>query len=115
MVIIDQSTVRVDGAYTEPKTETDGSQLTDLAYTNVYYKIGSNPAVRGPQVPASNTNGGGVINTSLLVPIATGMKVNVGFWVTATDISGLEGPPTATITLLADRVAPSAPTGFTIA
>lgn len=115
MVIVDASTVRVDGSYTEPQTETDNSQLTDLAYTNVYYRIGSNPAVRGPQVPASNTNGGGVINTSLLVPVSTGQKVNVGFWVTATDLSGLEGPATPTITLQVDRVAPSAPTGFTIA
>jgi len=115
MVIVDSSTVRVDGTYTEPVTETDLSELADLAYTNVYYKIANNPAVRGPQVPASKVAGGGLINTSLLVPIATGQKLNVAFWVTATDLSGLEGPATPTITLLVDRVAPSAPTGFTIA
>lgn len=115
MVIIDSSTVRVDGSYKEPTTETDGFLITDLAYTNVYYKFSSAPAVRGPQVPASNTSGGGIVNTSLLVPIATGQRVNVGFWVTATDVSGLEGPATPTITLSIDRVAPSAPTGFTIA
>lgn len=115
MVIVDASTVRVDGSYREPVVDQDGGPLTDLAYTNVYYKINTAPSVRGPQVTASNTRGGGTINTSLLVPVSAGQKVNVGFWVTATDLSGLEGPATATIILSVDRIAPGAPTNFTIA
>jgi hypothetical protein len=115
MVIVDSSTVRVSGSYIEPSTDSDGGALVDLAYTNVYYKIGTGLAVRGPQVPASNVSGGGTINTSLLVPVSSGQRVNVGFWVTATDIAGLESAATPTITLLIDRVAPAAPRNFTIA
>lgn len=115
MVIVDNATVRVNGSYIEPSTDADGGALLDLAYTNVYYKIGINPSVRGPQVPASNVAGGGTINTSLLVPVSAGQRVNVGFWVTATDISGSESAPTTTITLTVDRMAPAAPRNFTIA
>lgn len=115
MIIVDAATVRVAGQYTEPVIDQDGGPLADLAYTNVYYKIGANPAVRGAQTPATAPTGGGVIDTTLLVPVAQGQRVNVGFWVTATDVVGLEGPATDTITLSVDRVAPGKPTGFTIA
>jgi hypothetical protein len=115
MVIIDQSTVRVDGSYTEPSTDVDGVNIADLAYTNVYYRIGTQPAVRGPQVPASSPAGGGDVDTSLLVPVASGQRVNVAFWVTATDLAGLESAPTETILLSIERVPPAAPTNFTIA
>ncbi len=115
MVIVDSSTVRVDGSYTEPSTETDGFALEDLAYTNVYYQIGTGPAVRGPQVPASTPNGGGSIKTSLLIPAAGGQRLNVKFWVTATDSTGLESPRSSENTLSIDRVPPAAPTNFIIA
>lgn len=115
MVIVDASTVRVDGQYTEPAVDADGGQLIDLAYTNVYYRIGTSPAVRGPQVPATSPAGGGLIDTSLLVPVASNQRVTIAFWVTATDLVGIESAPTSTITLVVDRVAPGVPTGFTIA
>lgn len=115
MVIVDASTVRVEGQYTEPAVDADGGPIIDLAYTNVYYKIGSSPAVRGPQVPATSPAGGGVIDTTLLVPVAANQRVTIAFWVTATDLVGIESAPTQTINLTIDRVAPGAPTGFTIA
>ena len=115
MVIVDQATIRVEGSYTEPSTDADGVAISDLAYTNVYYKIGSAPAVRGPQVPATSPEGGGDVTTSLLIPVPAGQRVSVQFWVTATDLLGLESAPTTTSTLQIDRVPPAAPTNFSIA
>ena len=100
--------------YTEPATNTDGSPLTDLARTNVYTEMllpGQAP-VKGPNVAASASTGGGAISTTITVPIGAALPIkeaNVKVWATATDTSGNEGPPSNVVTKRVDQLAPSAP------
>ena len=100
--------------YTEPSTNTDGSPLTDLARTNVYTEIllpGQTP-VKGPNVAASASTGGGAISTTITVPIGATLPIkeaNVKVWATATDLSGNESLPSTVVTKRVDQLAPSAP------
>lgn len=114
MIVVDASTVKLTASYVESSQDADGTALTDLAYTNVYYQIGSAPPVRGPQVPASAPSGGGTISTTILVPVAAGSKATITAWVTETDTLGNESAPSTTVTLSVDRLLPKAPTNFTI-
>jgi len=119
MVIVDNATVRVDAEYTEPTVDVDGGPIEDLAFTTIHYRINGGVTEVAQDVLASSPTGGGVIQTSLLLPIAKGFKAVVDFWITATDTAGLEGPATQVETLTIDRVvvnvAPGAPTSFTVA
>ena len=116
MRIVDNQTVEVVASFDEPTKSQDGTDLTDLAYHNVYYKFGTNPAVKGPQIPASKSTGGGkVLAAPLLVPAPAGVNTALDFWVTSTDTVGNESPQSIHFNYTIDRVGPEAPTGFTIA
>ena len=115
MVVIDKDTISEVATYTEPSTEADGSALMDLAFTSVFYQIGAQPPVKFVDVPASSPQGGKVQTVVVKVPIPAGKKFSVTFHVTATDAIGLESEASPSLTLSVDRVAPSAPTNFTIA
>lgn len=43
MRIIDDLTYEISAAYTEPSISQDGQPLTDLAYTELEYRIGASP------------------------------------------------------------------------
>ncbi len=47
--------------WTEATTNEDGSPLTDLFQTTLYYQINSEPKVFIADVPASSPNGGGAM------------------------------------------------------
>lgn len=115
MILVDQSTAQLSATYDEPTASQDGSTLGDLAYTNIYYQIGSQPPVRVPQVPATKLTGGGKIATTVLVPASAGSRTSVQLWVTATDNTGNESLPSTKQTFVVDRVAPSAPSSFSVA
>jgi len=115
MIIIDQNTVSEVATYTEPITSQDGSPLADLAYTYVEYHVGTNPPVLGPHVPATKPSGGGNITTTVIFNAPAGVQTTVIADVKAVDLNGNTSSASNSVTSVIDRVAPAAPTGFTLA
>lgn len=99
----------VTATYREPTTNADATPLTDLAKTNVYYQLPGGSPVRGPDVPASNPQGGGTITTQVTVPVVAGQDAIVTFWATATDTGTNESVRSAEVQKRIDRLAPLAP------
>ncbi len=77
----------------EPMTRVDGSPLTNLAKTTIYYDLGQG-TVKAMDVRATAPTGGGHITERISIPIEEGREVFVPICVTATDTNGNEGPPT---------------------
>jgi len=98
----------VESSYTEPTVNEDGSPLSDLAKTTIYYDLGAGQ-VKALDVPASSPTGGGQISQTVTVPIVSGQEANVKFWATATDTSGNESAPSNSVTVRIDRLAPGPP------
>ena len=96
-------------SYNEPSQNADGSSLDDLDHTNVYFQVGSDADVKGPNVPASSVAGGAAISTSVTVPVAAGQQASVTISASAMDVSGNESPRSASITKRIDRLSPAAP------
>lgn len=95
--------------YTEPTTNENGTPLTDLAKTTIYYDIGAGP-VKAVDVPATAPTGGGAISQVITVTIAENTEVDVQIWATATDLSGNESEKSAIATVRVDSLPPNAPT-----
>lgn len=115
MQIVDNATVRLNASFTEPTKSVDASPLSDLHHTTIYGQVGTNPASSLVTTPASALGGGGLINTTVLVPAPAGVLTKMDLWVTATDITGNESPPSTHVTVNIDRIGPAAPTNFTVA
>jgi hypothetical protein len=115
MKIIDAATASVDATFTESVTNNDGSPVTDLAYSSVYYQVGNGALIVGAKVPASKLTGGGAMSTTLIVPAPVGAVTTINFQASETDTQGNEGLKTAVVTFKIDRLAPAAPTSFGIA
>lgn len=94
--------------YQEPATNEDGSPITDLALTSIYYDMGQGP-VKAAEVPASAPTGGGTVTHDIEVPVAPKQEVNVTFWITATDGSGNESAHGNDVVVRIDRLAPAPP------
>lgn len=95
--------------YTEPTQNVDGSPLTDLAKTTVYYSLNGGADVKGVEMPASNPKGGAGVTTPLTVPIAQNQSATVTVRATATDTSGNESAKSASVTKTVDRLSPMPP------
>ena len=104
-----------NATYTEPSKNSDGSSLTDLKQTEVYYQIGTAAAVQAVVVPASKASGGGAVSTPLSVPVPAGVSTTVSFWATAMDTAGNESAKSAVVTKTFDLLTPDVPLNFTIA
>jgi len=126
MKLIDQATAQVDASYDEPALQEDGTPLTDLAYTSVYYSpvlglitVGQAPAlgpiVVGAKVNATSVAGGGTIATTLIVPAPIGKTSAFAFQASATDLTGAESAKTPAVFFVIDRVSPATPRSFTVA
>lgn len=126
MKLIDSATAQVDASYTEPGAQEDGTPLTDLAYTSVYYSpvlgaiaVGAapllGPIVVGAKVNASSVAGGAEIATTLIVPAPVGKTSTFAFQASATDLTGAESAKTSPVFFVIDRVSPAQPRGFTVA
>lgn len=89
--------------YVEPSARADGTPLTNLAKTTVYYQVPGKGVGKSPDIAATKPTGGGRIETTILVPIVKGEGGYVSFWVTATDESGRESSPSERIERLIDR------------
>lgn len=115
MRIIDKQTASVDARWTEPTTNSDGTPLTDLAYSSVYYSVNNGPKIVGAKVSATKPQGGGTLTTTIIVPAPEGVITVLSMSASATDLAGNESAPTAPAQITIERVAPAVPTGFTIA
>ena len=101
--------VKITVDYTEPTVNADGSALTDLNHTSIYYSISGGTAVKATDVNASSVNGGGIISQQITIPISNGQEADVDVWATATDNSGNESANSITVTVRIDKLAPGAP------
>ena len=98
----------VDATYTEPSTNANGTPLTDLAKTTIYYDLGAGPVV-AKIVPATALTGGGNVATTITVPVLEGQEADVRFFVTASDTSGNESARSGEVIKRIDRLAPGPP------
>jgi hypothetical protein len=116
MTIIDDKTVSVTATYDEPTTNQDGTPLTDLAYTEVEFRVGTNPAeTLEPKAPASAPTGGGhIVSAPFILQAPAGAVTVFTFDVFAVDTAGNRSPVSATVTETVDRIGPSAPQNFTV-
>lgn len=106
--IIGIDSVNVTATYTEPTLNADGSTVTDLDHTIMYYDVGAGPQV-GNTEPAGALTGGTVKTVIFPVPVGENQEVDVPFYITAFDASGNESVQSPTITRRIDRLAPAAP------
>ncbi|MBH0191638.1 MAG: hypothetical protein HP492_07740 [Nitrospira sp.] len=67
----------------------EGSPLTDLAKTTIYYDLGSG-RVLAKDIPATKPTGGGQISQTITVPVQEKGEQPVRICVTATDRHGNE-------------------------
>ena len=101
--------------YTEPSQNACGAPsptcpaLTDLSHTNVYVQVGSGPEIKQANIPATAAVGGGVINTTVTVPIVAGQEAIVTISATGTDLSDNESVKSASVTKKVDRLSPGSP------
>ncbi len=95
--------VELRATYMEPTTRADGTPLTDLAKTNVYYQIEGTRGGKSPDIPATKPAGGGIVETTVFLPIVSGQGGYVIFWVTAADESGNESRASRKVMRLIDR------------
>ena len=75
-------------SYTEPTTSADGSPLTDLASTTIYYDVGQG-FIKAKAVPATRPEGGGTVKESIQVPVQSSTPVDTTICVTATNTEGM--------------------------
>ncbi|OQW34877.1 MAG: hypothetical protein A4E20_01485 [Nitrospira sp. SG-bin2] len=98
--------------YTEPSVNSDAAKtpLVDLAKTTAYYLFpGAAAKVACGEKTASSPTGGQPRQILCLVPVSTGQEADVKFTVTATDLSGNEGPESIPVIKRIDKLAPGAP------
>ncbi len=114
MKLIDANTVELTATFDEPATNTDGTPLADLDYSTVYI---TTPAgtIKAPVIQESKPTGGGTMSTTIQVNAPANAKTTIHFAVSSTDTAGNEGPKTPDLVYVVDRIAPAAPTNFSIA
>lgn len=100
---------QVSFTYQEPSTNPDGSPLSDLRETRLYYQKDAGSPEIGATTPATRLQGGGRITATLLVPVLHNQEANVTFWATALDLVGNESARSVQVVQRIDRLAPSAP------
>jgi hypothetical protein len=95
--------------YKEPATNADGSALSDLKLTTVYYSVNGGATVKGLETLASSVTGGASRTVTLNIPIVDSKETVLKFWATATDESLNESLQSVTVVKRIDKLAPSAP------
>lgn len=113
MRLIDANTVELEATFTEPTKSTDGSVLDDLDYSTIHIVTPAG-TIKLP-VQESSAAGGQDLRANVQVNAPANTKTALKFYMTSTDIKGNEGPKGPELLYTVDRVAPEAPTSFTIA
>lgn len=98
--------------YHEPTTNADGTSLTDLAYTTIYYSLDGNEKIKAMEndIPATSQFGGGNIQQTFTID-NLGRQVDVLISYTATDQSENESEEFTEVIIRIDQVAPNKPNG----
>ena len=81
------SSVRL--SYTEPTTGADGTPLTNLGKTTVYYNLGAG-FIKAKDIPATQPQGGGTVEETIEIPVTSSQPVDATICITATNNDGLE-------------------------
>lgn len=103
------SGAQVTYSYKEPSTNSDGSALSDLKLTSIYYTVNSGETVKAKDETASAKTGGGAKSSTFTVPIVDSKETTLRFWSTASDDSGNESVASAVTVKRIDKLAPSSP------
>jgi hypothetical protein len=111
MIIVDANTVSVVATFTEPSQQSDGSPLTNLAFCSVV-DMTDNITTK---VTASSPNGGGKMSVTIPLTAADGTSKVFSFEMNATDLKGSTSKFSAVVPFTVNRLAPMAPSSFTIA
>ena len=75
-------------SYREPSTRADGSPLTNLAKTTIYYDVGTG-FVKAKEKTATSPQGGGKVVESIQIPVQSEQPVEATICVTATNTQGI--------------------------
>jgi len=96
-------------AYQEPMLNADGTPLTDLKETTIYYRLNNGSWVDADRIATSTNTGGGVVQKVIII---NGLpeEVDVYFKYTASDFSGNESESYNEPVIRVDKIAPSSPT-----
>ena len=103
------SGTQVTAEFKEPESNANGTPLTDLKQTTLYYQLQGGPVVTAAVIPASTPAGGQSVVRDLLIPVLEGQESRVEFWATATDDDGNESGKTEIVVKIIDRLAPMPP------
>lgn len=95
-------------SYEEPSTNIDGSALTDLAKTTIYYDKGAG-AVKAIDIAATKETGGGSIVTTFTIPMKENEEADIAVWATAIDKSGNESDKSNIVEIRLDFLKPAPP------
>ena len=106
---IEATPVTLDLVYTEPVTNADGTPLTDLGLTKVYCSVAGAPPSERMSTPASNPNGGAMINNFINLNVPAGAETLVDCHASATDLSGNESADSNHIQVTYDFLPPAPP------
>ena len=93
--------------YDEPTTNANGTPLTDLKETVVFYAFPGLPPVLCVTTPATVQTGGAHRSVACTVPVTDGQEIDVTVIAVATDLSGNSGLPSAPVMIRIDRLAPA--------
>lgn len=115
MVILNDATVQLTAQYDEGTKHLNGSPLTDLLFSSVWYQIGAGVPVKGPDQPATVFGGGGRKLVTFVFPAPLGEVTSGTFWATQTDVKGNQSPASNKVTFAVDRQIPEAPLNFSVA
>lgn len=106
------SGVLIEVQYDEPTTFSDGTPLTNLQKTTIFYNMGQGSTTI-KDVNASNLRGGGHIVTEVSIPILPSQEKTLTVWATATSTKGVTSIRSNVESLNVDRLSPG--TGSTSA
>ena len=93
--------------YDEPSTNADGTPLTDLKETVVFYAFPGLPPVLCVTTPATTTTGGVHRSVACTVSVVEGQDVEITVMATARDLNGNAGAPSDPVVTRIDRLAPA--------
>ena len=104
------SGVKFNFGWKEPKLNVDGTLLTDLSKTTLYYEV--NGAIVKKNYTATTSKGGGSKSASVTIPMNCKTMINsVKAWTTSTNIQGLESGKSNELNMLVPIIANSGAAG----
>lgn len=95
--------------YIEPTQNANGSPVTDLTKTRIYYQIQGREVVLAKEIPASALTGGGTVSEQIVVPVNENEEVFVDIWFTAVDDVDNESARSDVYVKQIDLLAPAPP------